>query len=309
MSKTNLSIKYDGLSVQDGTMPVHELAPALLAIADLVQAANTEFNGNRARVSVNVTAPPKGGSFQIDLSVAQSILDQARGMLEGIEVSDAGKIVGAVFGVGGLLPLVKFLKGKRPRNIDIAINIGNRGDVTYTNVEGDQHVTTYHIHSLASDAQVQDNINAINRPLERQGVDLLKVNDADNTLQFEVDRKKGEELTIPEAGLDGTSIVSDSTESRWLAIATMAFEGGYIWRLRYPDETNAFSVHMCDEDFVKQVDSGETAFRKGDILYVELRTLQTRHARGVRTKRFVDRVMKHIPASENLKLPDFHIDE
>ena len=96
MSSANLSIKYDGLAVEDGTMPVHELAPALLAIADLVQAANTEFNGSRARVSINVTAPPKGGSFQIDLSIAQSILDQARGMLEGIEVSDAIKIVGAV---------------------------------------------------------------------------------------------------------------------------------------------------------------------------------------------------------------------
>lgn len=52
MAKARFQLAYDGPSLRRGTMNVNELAPALLATADLLQEANHRLNGDKATVSV-----------------------------------------------------------------------------------------------------------------------------------------------------------------------------------------------------------------------------------------------------------------
>ena len=49
-------------------MDVRDLATALVAIADLFNAANREINGDLAELRVEVSASFKAGSFGIDLA-------------------------------------------------------------------------------------------------------------------------------------------------------------------------------------------------------------------------------------------------
>ena len=63
MAGQNSNITLQDISDQASSFG--DLAPALVAIADLFSAANTELNGNSADVRVEVKGNFKSGSFQM----------------------------------------------------------------------------------------------------------------------------------------------------------------------------------------------------------------------------------------------------
>ncbi|WP_164672344.1 hypothetical protein [Pseudomonas viridiflava] len=65
MSKASLQIVYDGPALQTHEMEVSNLAPALLALGELFEEANTTLNDYRTKVSVNVKGSFKTGCFAI----------------------------------------------------------------------------------------------------------------------------------------------------------------------------------------------------------------------------------------------------
>ena len=82
-------------------MDVQDLAPALLALADLVQLANRKFNGSLADIKVLVNADVEQRCFMIDVSLVQSILDQAKSLLTTENVKTAEDIARWVGILGG----------------------------------------------------------------------------------------------------------------------------------------------------------------------------------------------------------------
>ena len=66
MSKETFTIAYDGPALQDGAMEVRDLAPALLALGQLLDAANATLNGDAAKIKLQVKATGTG-SFEIAL--------------------------------------------------------------------------------------------------------------------------------------------------------------------------------------------------------------------------------------------------
>jgi hypothetical protein len=52
MSAARFQLSYDGPALRSGAMDVNELAPALLATADLFREANKQLNGDRAEVAL-----------------------------------------------------------------------------------------------------------------------------------------------------------------------------------------------------------------------------------------------------------------
>jgi hypothetical protein len=76
-------VVYDGPALTEHRMDVRDLAPALVAFADLFTAANKEINGDAAEVRVQVNASFKAGSFGIDLVASQHLLSQIKDIFAG----------------------------------------------------------------------------------------------------------------------------------------------------------------------------------------------------------------------------------
>jgi hypothetical protein len=116
-------VVYDGPALDEHRMNIRDLAPALVAIADLFSAANTELNGNSADVRVEVKGNFKSGSFQIGLIFTQALLVQLRDMFASstaTAVSNASAILAVVglVGGGGLIGFLRQLRGRRPEHIE-----------------------------------------------------------------------------------------------------------------------------------------------------------------------------------------------
>lgn len=113
---------YDGPALVQHQMDVRALAPALLAMGDLVERANELLNGSQAKVSVNVHASFKSGSFGIDLELAQSLWQRALDFANSNPVTGILSIVG-LLGIGkstctGLVQAIVWLRGRGVKHID-----------------------------------------------------------------------------------------------------------------------------------------------------------------------------------------------
>ncbi|WP_241011675.1 hypothetical protein [Burkholderia sp. Ac-20392] len=91
-------------------MDVRDLAPALIAIADLFTSANKELNGENAEVRIEVRGSFKAGSFHSVRIFVQSLASQIRDLFAGPSAgafSNALAILGAlgIIGGGGLIGL------------------------------------------------------------------------------------------------------------------------------------------------------------------------------------------------------------
>lgn len=56
MSDANFSLIFEGTSAENGEIDIKDLAPSLMALGDLIQAANAEINGEKARIAVKLQA-------------------------------------------------------------------------------------------------------------------------------------------------------------------------------------------------------------------------------------------------------------
>jgi hypothetical protein len=88
MSRATFGLGYDGPALRDGTMDVRDLAPALLAVGQLFDAANRNLNGDAATVGVHVRATGEG-SFEVFLEVVQTYGRQLVTIFSGDEVTAA----------------------------------------------------------------------------------------------------------------------------------------------------------------------------------------------------------------------------
>lgn len=128
MSKARFQLAYDGPALRAGAMDVNELAPALLATADLFREANQQLNGEKAEVSIRVQSDFKRGSFEVFLIFDQNVLEAAKTLLFPARViSAAGLLIllfgtdvtkkGAVGAISSVLDLWKQLKGEKPKSV------------------------------------------------------------------------------------------------------------------------------------------------------------------------------------------------
>lgn len=83
MSTAHFRITYDGPALDSHEMDVRDLAPSLLAVADLCEAAGQAIYGRSSKMAVNVRASFRTGSFGVDLSVGQNALQHVMAWLSG----------------------------------------------------------------------------------------------------------------------------------------------------------------------------------------------------------------------------------
>ena len=233
MSKhVRTTIRYDGPALGGHEMDVQDLAPALLALADIIQLANRKFNGTEADIKVLVNADVEQRCFMIDISLVQSLLDQAKGLLGTDHVKTAYDIaqwVGILSGgTVGLFQLLKFLRGAKNADAPLSIQNDGVGNITVTG-NGNTIVVPQQVYQLAQEPRAVEKAKAVMRPLEKEGYVSLAFLDGQKEV-FEVTSAEAAGIgELPSQPLSDVPSESVSQISGQVRIKSAQYEGGAQW--------------------------------------------------------------------------------
>lgn len=291
----HFSIKYDGPALASHQMDVRELAPALMALAGLLEDANKATFPDAEEVRVQVKGTFKSGSFNIDLIAVQSMARQLVSMFSGSEATAAANLLSILGGLGmtatavggGLIGLVRWLKGRKPTSIKTT------DDRVVFEVETAEVLESYTVDlvtaKLYQARTVRQSLAKVLKPLERDGVDYFAVVEANGTQATVI---TSDELGLFVAAAAQADVVSDTVAERvLLQVESAVFRDGNKWRLS--DGGQPFHAEIADPVFLASIDAGDARFGKGDMLLADVRQVQTLTDNGLKAERYVVKVHEH----------------
>ncbi len=289
--QTSFDIIYDGPAVADGSMNVRDLAPAMLAVGTLFEAANNITNGQRAKVNINVRATSPG-SFHILYEIVQGTVAHS---IDPSLLTTAAQLrdwlVGGIVIAGGLFAVIKWVNNRKPK-------LNKVNDELYTLVIGNE---TYELPLVLlrfyQDAAVRHAIAEMVRTVREAGINRIRILDNEQTLQ-EITKDEVDAFEVPES----QEQLLDETRRQAFSIIGLSFKEDNKWRLT--DGENTFSVSMKDAAFQRRVDNNQVAFAKGDVLICDLRTVQWQVEGGIKTEYEVIKVVNHRPARQLVLFED-----
>ncbi|MGI6657489.1 MAG: hypothetical protein ACOX5Z_11870 [Desulfobulbus sp.] len=300
MSHANFHIVYDGPALAGNEMDVRELAPALLALGEVLEQANATINQDKAKIALRVKASFRTGCFGIDFSVVQSLVDQVVNMFNAKPVESAGSLLSLLgFTVPGsaygLVKLVKWLQN-RPIKEVILLDDGRAKVV----IDGDCFETEQRTIELLRNYMLRRALEqAIAKPLELPGIDTVALTDDERETNFVViEKHERDYFAAPQE--DEEQLVDDVSEAA-LKLVSVSFKGDNKWRFSTGEAP--FYSTISDTEFLNRVNLGMESFRAGDILIVKLRKKQYRFGESIRSEYDVEKVVEHITGPNQLKLP------
>lgn len=249
------TIKYDGPALTGHEMDVRDLAPALLALADIIQVANTKFNGNSAEIRVLVNADVEQKCFMIDISLVQSILSQAKTFFDQDAVKTAKEIAEWIGIIGstsvGLFGLLKFMRQPKEGGIEYQVK-QDTGATTITIIGNGNNVTVpIQTYQLAQEKLIVDRVKEVMKPLKNAGYESLSFVQSDVEI-FEVSAQEASEIiATPSDGVTPLQSESVSQIRGIVRIKSPQYEGNAKWSLLW--NGRAIDAEMVDSalDWVK----------------------------------------------------------
>lgn len=246
------TLRYDGPALSNHEMDVQDLAPALLALANIIQTANRKFNGDSASIRVLVNADVEQKCFQIDLSLVQSLLDQAKTFFDADRVKTAREIaewIGLIGGgvgatAGGIFTLLKLLKGSEA---GVVYNVNQGAGSTSVNVTGDGNTFVFPIetYQLAQDKAVVEQAKTVMRPLTKPGYETLAFVSGDDEVFVLTDEEVGRIEASPSDDIGPLPTESVANIQGTVRIKSPQYEGAAKWSLLW--QGRAIDAEMTDD--------------------------------------------------------------
>ena len=292
----DLSVRYHGPALDvDHSLSARALAPALLDMADAIEAAKNEVSPD-AKVDLRVQAT-KEGSFDIQL-ILQAVNDVANSMM--------GQDITFLIDIGGLASMivgaVKFA-AKRLKKGEPEIaktepteteggSIFSEEKVTVVYPDGEQ--VTYH----KTEMRIAQNPKfvcsmgkALSGPASQEGVEGAEIS-ADGMAE-DVDRDTAKEM----ANWEPSEKVVDEVDNELTVQPVDAhFRSGKRWHVTAGGGTD-YVVDIEDKEFLNKIEDGLRIGIK-DVFRVSMHTVSTMGRDGkLRSKHTITKVMQHVPVS------------
>jgi hypothetical protein len=298
MSRAEFIVSFDGPGVRDGRIDVRDLAPALLSLGRLVDAANVAINGQDRPMKVEVRAVSVG-CFEVHLDAVLSGWKYVRSLLESSDVQAAKNLlewVGIFVGTPSLIQLYRWLDGEKPQKVIREID----GYFQFE-IDGKTLRVPFEVMRLYQEISVNRAIGELLTTLEGDSVDRIDFRSPDmpaSTPAQTLTRADRRVFTITEPAPE---IIIDEARRLALSIRSLAFQEGNKWRLF--DGQNTITATIEDRLFIDRVDQNLERFAKGDVLICEVRTIQMQGREGLKTEHSVLKVIEHKPAPAQIALP------
>ncbi|WP_300033951.1 hypothetical protein [uncultured Roseobacter sp.] len=299
-------IGFDGPSVDNGEIEVADLAPALLALGDLFEAANRALNKDRSDVKLKIRASEKGSFvalLSLDVSFVADMLDLVAAHPDRMTAANqlldlvikGGTIAGGTY---GFFQTLKWLKGGRPesasKNDDGTTTLTKGG----TTIIVDQRTIV-----LLEDYPMREATEKFVRTsFKPAGIQTVLIGGGDaSEEESDLVLTKGDVGSVLVPELSDEEITETSVEREaLLKIVSAQFEEGYLWR--FTDGTNTFTASMEDETFVKRLDKSEVVLSKNDTLRCAIQETQQLAGSRLKTETRIIEVKEHISGARQLKL-------
>ncbi|MGO9741175.1 MAG: hypothetical protein ACLPN5_06610 [Roseiarcus sp.] len=284
MSHADISLLYEGPAVESGVMDVRDLAPALLAFGNLIEATNRVVNGESATAKVQVRTVG-AGSFAVGLDVAVEFLKSVRDILVGPEATAAANLVGVLTGTAtigfGAVALIRKLRGKSPTALRRREGRRIEVEIDGQTIEVDEVVAR-----VSADLTVRAALErAVAEPLASDGIDAVRIGAGERVERIE--KPEGYAFRSP---IDRASGVYEYRYRAPFSIQSLSFKSGNKWRLN--DGRTTLNVTVVDSDFIRRVDASEVAFSKGDILICDVRAESRETTGGLHAEFFIEKVVE-----------------
>ncbi|MES1931916.1 hypothetical protein T35B1_04868 [Salinisphaera shabanensis T35B1] len=266
MSRSEFIITYDGPALKNSEMDARDLAPALIAISDLVDRANEIVNHERATSRVIVRASFRSGCFGIDMGIVQSTGQWALDLLKSDAVVAAATL-GALIGLGssvatGLIYVLKKIRGRPIRKV---VSLDN--DRIQIVVDDERIETEMRVLELLRDPAVRKAIQrVVYEPLERDGIDEFAAQSSPDSKPVIVSKEERHAFKAPPD--PENEEIEETISEEPLQLVSVAFRDENKWRVS--DGSSTFYAAMNDPEFNREVELGNARFSSNDLLYVRL---------------------------------------
>ena len=197
-------------------------------------------------------------------------------------------VVGMSF---GLFQLIKRARGRKTTSITVERT--ERVKVTF---EGDEPLEVdSRVWALFNNLRVRKTVERIIQPLRSHGIDTFKIRQRGK----ETVEVKQDEAQYFEAPTEHEGETVNVTDTR-LVIVAPSFQEGNKWRVS--DGSRNIFVAIEDPNFVRAVQEGAAAFRKGDLLHVQPQTRQWLEGTELKAEHSILKVYRHESGPEQRKL-------
>jgi len=320
MSSMTVCIAYDGEGLRDGATPnsmnVRDLAPALIAFADMFEECNKVLHGNEAPpVNVKIIPDFQPGSFEVYLNIAQGPIRDLLMWFSDGQPAGLANLFDILLGITttgtstaiGVFAAIKWIKGRRVQKTEL-LSDGNMQIV----VEGENLIVRRDVATVLSDARVRQAIMNTLLPLRRDDID---------TFEIRLEPKKKRKVPLPPIEIVrksellmfeppppvpvAPSQVVQNTYVQSFTIISPVFKDGNKWQVS--DGTNSIKVTIDDPEFMERVNSREINFAKEDIIICSVQQEQTSSPDGLKTTYSIKKVLEHKRIPRQVVLP-FPID-
>lgn len=302
-------IRYAGPALETGVMDVRDFAPAILALADLVQGASNTLNGPEIRASVLVRTRLRKGSVIADFDLVMTGAFQVVAFgasLHAVGATELARAIGIHASASfNLLRLIKWLRGRKPQQVTRQ-ETGN----IQIEVEGNNNtviVVPPDVHALYENEAVRKAAYSVARPMERPGVD---------TLEFRERRKIAERIAQSDLPALRAAAQISSPKSKDAKVekevelseemTTVDLRQGVFNEdesFRFFDGENSFYARITDKEWWGEIHDRTNGFFEGDRLKVRIVSRQTVDEEGkLHKEREVVEVIhhEHMPKQINL---------
>ena len=252
-------------------MDAADLAPALLGLANLVKAANSQVNGERSNVKVLISVDNEHKCFEFVVEIVQTIMQRLAMFAENDSVATAKEIAERVGIIGspgiGLFGAYKWLK---KQNVTLTeLNKEEHGsEVTLRNVIGSDITVNINTYNLMTKPEVVGHVQDVVRPLTREGYDKLQFED-DGTIADEFSSDDARYIcAISPESLEVRHLVNKSTFEARVKVKRPDYLGDSQWAVIHD---KAIMAKVEDANWLERFHKMEVLVPPGSYLRVMLR--------------------------------------